>query len=72
MTNLSRLQVTMTCGPGPAEARLGKWPGTPCGAGAFVEIAAQFKLDLRSLGFLQRLRGKHGDAPPALVFPTEP
>jgi len=30
----------------------------PCATDAFIAIAAQFKLDRRSLGFLQRLRRK--------------
>jgi hypothetical protein len=39
---------------------------------AFMAIAAQFKLDRRSVGFLQGLRRKYGDGPLALVFATEP
>jgi hypothetical protein len=67
-----RSQRRATVARAAAEALSGKMARAPLRAGAFMAIAAQFKLDRRSFGFLQRLRRKCGDGPLVLVFATEP
>ena len=44
----------------PPRTPVAQMASAPCGTDAFIAIAAQFKLDRRSLGFLQRLRRKNG------------